>query len=128
MLSTGERQEIAALIAAALASEPARLLGEARRARREYPFAFSLGGGEPLVTGVLDLLVEQPDGSALIVDYKSDRLAGGEDLELLVQHDYGYPAAALRAGRYRGRRLARGDRPLVPGASERVDRGQFRLR
>ncbi|HTC60892.1 MAG TPA: UvrD-helicase domain-containing protein [Solirubrobacteraceae bacterium] len=103
VLSTGERQEIAALIAAALASEPARLLGEARRARREYPFAFSLGEGEPLVTGVLDLLVEQPDGSALIVDYKSDRLAGGEDLELLVQHDYGfqrllYALAAIEDG------------------------------
>ncbi len=102
-LSTGEREEIGALIAAALASEPARLLGTARRARREYPFAFSLGGAEPLVTGVLDLLVEQPDGSALIVDYKSDRLAGGEDLELLVQRDYGfqrllYALAAIEDG------------------------------
>jgi ATP-dependent helicase/nuclease subunit A len=103
VLSVGEREEIAALIAAALASEPARLLGEARRARREYPFAFSLGRGEPLVTGVLDLLVEQPDGSALIVDYKSDRLVGGEDLELLVQRDYGfqrllYALAAIEDG------------------------------
>lgn len=103
VLSTGEREEIAALIATALASEPARLLGEARQARREYPFTFSLGGGEPLVTGVLDLLVEQPDGSALIVDYKSDRLAGDEDLELLVQRDYGfqrllYALAAIEDG------------------------------
>ncbi|MFZ1925416.1 MAG: UvrD-helicase domain-containing protein [Solirubrobacteraceae bacterium] len=103
VLSTGERQEIAALIAGALASEPARLLGEARQAHREYPFAFSLGGGEPLVTGVLDLLVEQPDGGVLIVDYKSDRLAGGEDLELLVQRDYGfqrllYALAAIEDG------------------------------
>jgi ATP-dependent helicase/nuclease subunit A len=103
VLSTGEREEIAALIAAALASEPARLLGEARQARREYPFAFSLGQGEPLVTGVLDLLLEQPDGATLIVDYKSDRLAGGEDLELLVQRDYGfqrllYALAAIEDG------------------------------
>ncbi len=103
VLSAGEREEIAALIAAALASEPARLLGEARQAHREYPFAFSLGGGEPLVTGVLDLLVEQPDGGVLIVDYKSDRLAGGEDLELLVQRDYGfqrllYALAAIEDG------------------------------
>jgi hypothetical protein len=103
MLSAGECEEIAILIAGALASEPARLLGEARQAHREYPFAFSLGGAEPLVTGVLDLLVEQPDGSALIVDYKSDRLAGGEDLELLVQRDYGfqrllYALAAIEDG------------------------------
>ncbi|HEY3971203.1 MAG TPA: UvrD-helicase domain-containing protein [Solirubrobacteraceae bacterium] len=103
VLSAEEREEIAALIASALASEPARLLGTARRARREHPFAFSLGGGAPLVTGVLDLLVEQSDGSSLIVDYKSDRLAGGEDLELLVQRDYGlqrllYALAAIEDG------------------------------
>jgi ATP-dependent helicase/nuclease subunit A len=103
MLSAGECEEIATLIAGALASEPARLLGEARQAHREYPFAFSLGGAEPLVTGVLDLLVERSDGSALIVDYKSDRLAGGEDLELLVQRDYGfqrllYALAAIEDG------------------------------
>jgi ATP-dependent helicase/nuclease subunit A len=103
MLSAEECEEIATLIAGALASEPARLLGEARQAHREYPFAFSLGGAEPLVTGVLDLLVERPDGSVLIVDYKSDRLAGGEDLELLVQRDYGfqrllYALAAIEDG------------------------------
>jgi ATP-dependent helicase/nuclease subunit A len=103
VLSQGEREEIAVLIAAVLASEPARLLGEARKAHREYPFTFSLGGGEPLVTGVLDLLVEQPDGSVLIVDYKSDRLAGSEDLEMLVRRDYGfqrllYALAAIEDG------------------------------
>ncbi|HTB50326.1 MAG TPA: UvrD-helicase domain-containing protein [Solirubrobacteraceae bacterium] len=102
-LGPSERQEIAALIVTALAAEPARLLGLARRARREHPFAFSLGVGEPLVTGVLDLLVEQPDGSSLIVDYKSDRLVGGEDLEQLVQRDYGfqrllYALAAIEDG------------------------------
>jgi ATP-dependent helicase/nuclease subunit A len=57
---------------------------------------------------VLDLLVEQPDGSALIVDYKSDRLVGGEDLELLVQRDYGfqrllYALAAIEDGASRVR-------------------------
>jgi ATP-dependent helicase/nuclease subunit A len=103
VLSADEREEIAALIAAALASEPARLLGEARQAHREYPFAFSLGEKEPLATGVLDLLVEQPDGGTLIVDYKSDRLVVGEDLELLVQRDYGfqrllYALAAIENG------------------------------
>ena len=102
-LSAGECEEIAALIAGALASEPARLLSETRQARREYPFTFSLGGAEPLVTGVLDLLVKQPDGSALIVNYKSDQLAEGEDLELLVQRDYGfqrllYALAAIEGG------------------------------
>jgi ATP-dependent helicase/nuclease subunit A len=111
-VGTGERAEIAALIAGALTAEPARRLRTARRARSEHPFAFSLGPahpahpahpGEPLVTGVLDLIVEQPDGSSLIVDYKSDRLAGDEDLEQLVQRDYGfqrllYALAAIEDG------------------------------
>jgi ATP-dependent helicase/nuclease subunit A len=105
-VGAGEREEIAALIAGALTAEPARRLRTARRARNEHPFAFSLGPahpGEPLVTGVLDLIVEQPDGSSLIVDYKSDRLAGGEDLEQLVQRDYGfqrllYALAAIEDG------------------------------
>jgi hypothetical protein len=105
-VSAGERDEIVALIAEALAAEPARRLRTARRARSEHPFAFSLGPsdpGEPLVTGVLDLIVERPDGASLIVDYKSDRLAGGEDLELLVRRDYGfqrllYALAAIEDG------------------------------
>jgi ATP-dependent helicase/nuclease subunit A len=105
-VGAGEREEIAALIAGALTAEPARRLRTARRARSEHPFAFSLGPahpGEPLVTGVLDLIVEQPDGSSLIVDYKSDRLAGDEDLEQLVQRDYGfqrllYALAAIEDG------------------------------
>ena len=102
-VGASERQEIAALIATALAAEPARRLAKGSRVRREHPFAFSLGSGEPLVTGVLDLIVEQADGSSLIVDYKSDRLAAGEDLELLVQRDYGlqrllYALAAIEDG------------------------------
>jgi ATP-dependent helicase/nuclease subunit A len=105
-LSSANREEIAALIAGALAAAPARLLQQARRFRSEHPFAFSLGPAhpdEPLVTGVLDLLVEQADGSSLIVDYKSDRLVGGEDLELLVREDYGfqrllYALAAIEGG------------------------------
>jgi ATP-dependent helicase/nuclease subunit A len=102
-VGASEREEIAALIAAALAAAPAQRLRTARRARSEHPFAFSLSPEEPLVTGVLDLIVEQPDGSSLIVDYKSDRLAGNENLEQLVQRDYGfqrllYALAALEGG------------------------------
>jgi hypothetical protein len=102
-VSPGEREEIAALIAGALGAEPAQLLRSARRAHSEHPFAFSLGAEEPLVTGVLDLIVELPDGGSLIVDYKSDHLAVGEDLELLVQRDYGvqrllYALAAIEDG------------------------------
>jgi ATP-dependent helicase/nuclease subunit A len=98
-----ERQEIVALIAGGLTAEPAGRLAHARRARSEHPFAFSLGHDEPLVTGVLDLIVEEPDGRSLIVDYKSDRLLGEEDLEKLVRRDYGiqrllYALAAIEDG------------------------------
>jgi ATP-dependent helicase/nuclease subunit A len=84
-----EREEIATLLAGALTAEPAKRLADARRRRVEHPFAFVLGPEQPLVTGVLDLIAEQHDGSRLIVDYKSDRLIGGEDLEMLVKRDYG---------------------------------------
>jgi ATP-dependent helicase/nuclease subunit A len=101
-----QREEIVDLIAGALSSEPARLLGTARHARSELPFAFSLGSahpGEPLVTGVLDLIVEQSDGSSLVVDYKSDRLLEDESPELVVRRDYGiqrllYALAAIQDG------------------------------
>ncbi len=102
-VGAGERERIAALIDRAVASDPARRLATTRRPRREHPFAFSLDPGEPLITGVLDLIVEQPDGSSLIVDYKSDRLVGSEDLERLVQRDYSiqrliYALAAIEDG------------------------------
>lgn len=102
-VSRSEREAIAALVAGALDTPLARRIAQGRRARREHPFTFSLGTEQPLVTGVLDLLVHEPDGSALIVDYKSDRLAAGEDLEALVQREYGlqrllYALAAIQAG------------------------------
>jgi ATP-dependent helicase/nuclease subunit A len=102
-VGAGECEEMAALVVAALVAAPAQRLRAARRARSEHPFAFSLSPEEPLVTGVLDLIVEQPDGSSLIVDYKSDRLARGEDLEQIVRRDYDfqrllYALAAIEGG------------------------------
>jgi hypothetical protein len=93
-----------------LAAAPAARLARSRLARREHPFAFSLRRAglsapreEPLVTGFLDLLVVEPDGGILIVDYKTDRLSGEEDLERLVRRDYGlqrsiYALAAIEGG------------------------------
>jgi ATP-dependent helicase/nuclease subunit A len=102
-LSVAEQEEIAALLTAALQAEPAQMLAGAGTTRREHPFAFSLSPGEPLVTGVLDLVLEQPNGTMLVVDYKSDRLDGTEDLERLVERDYGiqrllYALAAIEGG------------------------------
>jgi ATP-dependent helicase/nuclease subunit A len=102
-LTAGQRREVVALLAGALAAEPAGTLAQAHSARREHPFSFALEGAEPLVTGFIDLIAEQADGTTLIVDYKSDRLAGDEDLEQLVRRDYGfqrliYALAAIEGG------------------------------
>ena len=110
-----EREELAALLRAALDTPlAARLAAVSAGARREHPFALTLAapeGGRPrdpvavvaslaldspeesqldrvLLTGVLDLLVRESDNGALVVDYKSDRLAPDEDLGVLVEREY----------------------------------------
>ena len=99
-----EREELAKLLRRALDSGfAARLATTSRRAQREYPFAFSLGEDEQLVTGVIDILVREPDGGVLVVDYKSDRVEGEQDLAALVQREYAiqrlvYALAVLRDG------------------------------
>ena len=70
--------------------------------RREAGFSFPLDpAGGALVTGFVDVLARAPDGSALVVDYKSDRLEA-EPAEV-VERDYAtqrivYALAALRDG------------------------------
>lgn len=76
-------------------------LGAARALHREHAFAFVLADG-PLLNGVVDVIAEEDDGTALIVDYKSDQV-GDADLEALVETTYAtqrriYALAALRAG------------------------------
>jgi ATP-dependent helicase/nuclease subunit A len=71
--------------------------------RREHPFAFAIAVERPLVTGVIDLLARETDGAALVVDYKTDRVATGEDLAARADADYGiqrliYAVAVLREG------------------------------
>jgi ATP-dependent helicase/nuclease subunit A len=101
--SLQEREEIAGLLARALDGPLSRRIAAAGRLRREHPFAFSLGEGAPLVTGVIDLLCDESDGTVLIVDYKSDRLAAHTDPQELVARDYAvqrllYALAVLREG------------------------------
>ncbi len=95
-----EREELAALLRAALDTQLAmRLAAVAAGARREHPFAFALDlprakPTEPrredavLLTGVLDLLAREPDGGALVVDYKSDRVGPDADLGEVVEREY----------------------------------------
>jgi ATP-dependent helicase/nuclease subunit A len=101
--SAAEREQLAALIAASCEGELAARIAAAGGLRREHPFAFSLGPGEPLIGGVIDLLAREADGSSLVVDYKSDRVGAGADLDELVEREYGaqrllYALAVLRDG------------------------------
>jgi ATP-dependent helicase/nuclease subunit A len=96
--------DIRALVAAFASSPLCARLAAASDVRREAGFAFELarGGGGPLVTGFVDVLAREPDGAALIVDYKTDRL-GGEAPAALIERAYAtqrmvYALAALRGG------------------------------
>jgi ATP-dependent helicase/nuclease subunit A len=102
-LASGEREEIAALIDAAMRAEPAARVAAAQTVRYEYPFAFSLAPEQPLISGVIDLLAQESDGGLVVLDYKSDRVAATVDLEALVEREYGiqrllYALAVLRGG------------------------------
>jgi hypothetical protein len=103
-LTEAEVADIQGLVAAFAASPLCERLATASRPRREAPFSFALepGGGGPLVTGFVDVLARTPDGGALIVDYKTDRLEGSPPVEL-VERDYAtqrsvYALAALSDG------------------------------
>jgi hypothetical protein len=98
-----EAQEISDLLAAACRAPLAGRVGEAREVRREHPFALALPGERPLLGGVIDLLARERDGGALVLDYKSDRLEEGVELEALVEREYAvqrmlYALAVLRDG------------------------------
>jgi ATP-dependent helicase/nuclease subunit A len=102
-VGASERDELAALIATACGSAPAARVAQAAAVRREHAFAFSLGAGEPLITGVVDLVATEADGSRLVLDYKSDRVAPDADLAELVEREYAvqrllYALAVLREG------------------------------
>jgi ATP-dependent exoDNAse (exonuclease V) beta subunit len=102
-LGSGEREEIAALIALAMRAEPGMRVANARAIRREHPFAFALAAGEPLISGVIDLLAQEIGGGMLVLDYKSDRVSPAVDLDALVEREYGiqrllYALAVLRDG------------------------------
>jgi hypothetical protein len=95
-----ERTDMALGLTRAFLSSPLREeIGDAR-ASAELPFVLEVGG--TLVRGSIDLLVERPDGSTLVVDYKTDRLQGRDPKEIVsryaVQRDLYALAAAARGG------------------------------
>ena len=102
--TAAELDDVRELVAAFARSPLCARLASARRTRTEVPFSFTLdpAGGGPLVTGFLDVVAHEPDGGALIVDYKSDRLEGAAPADV-AERDYAtqrivYALAALRDG------------------------------
>jgi ATP-dependent helicase/nuclease subunit A len=101
-------EQLAQLVGVAVAavsepSSPAARVAAATNVRREHPFAFALSAGEPLITGVIDVLADERGGDALVIDYKTDRVGEHDQLHELVEREYGiqrllYALAVLRAG------------------------------
>jgi ATP-dependent helicase/nuclease subunit A len=97
--------DVRAQVAAFAASPLCARLAAATDVRREAGFVYALepGGGGPLLSGYLDVLAREPDGGALIVDYKTDRLAEAETPAELIERSYAtqrrvYALAALQDG------------------------------
>jgi PD-(D/E)XK nuclease superfamily len=95
---SGDDVQRALELVGAWLDSPLRAELEDSRARAEVPFVLSIC--ETLMRGSIDLLVERADGSVMVVDYKTDRLAGGSPGEAAeryeVQRDlYALAAAAL---------------------------------
>jgi ATP-dependent exoDNAse (exonuclease V) beta subunit len=103
-LTPGDVEDLQQLVAAFARSTLASRLAGATDVRREHGFVVGLGDERaPLLNGVVDVIAFEEDGGALIVDYKSDVVAPGTDLEAYVEQDYAaqrriYALAALGAG------------------------------
>lgn len=89
-----------------IGSEVWQQLAAATEVERESSFALEIVAGDgtlPVLIGTVDALADGPDGRVLVVDYKTDKVAADEDLDLKVESRYGlqrdaYALAALRRG------------------------------
>jgi ATP-dependent exoDNAse (exonuclease V) beta subunit len=100
-------ESVRSFIASFTESELLARIAGARKARRELPFVFNLppeaGRRDSLlVNGVMDVHAVEHDGTALVLDYKTDPVGEG-GTEALVGASYStqrlvYALAALKAG------------------------------
>jgi len=103
-----EVEEIRAMIAGFASSDLAARIGAGERVKAELPFAFTLdtgGGRSLLIDGIVDAHATEADGTALVVDYKTDRLEGRDPAERIAEA-YStqllvYALAALGSGAWR---------------------------
>ena len=104
-LSDEDVTEIQDYVEAFARSPLCRRLTQATRVTREAGFQFALDpdGSGPLVRGFVDVLATEPDGTHLVIDYKTDHVSEEDTPEAYVQRHYEtqklvYALAALRAG------------------------------
>jgi len=105
-LTDAEAETLRAYVARALATPLMGRVRDADRVRRETTFTIPLDREDPAVPmllGVVDLVAHEAGGTALVVDYKTDRVEEGTDLDAVVAAGYGiqrtiYALAALAAG------------------------------
>jgi RecB family exonuclease len=102
-LTPEQVDDIRRLVAAFATSPLCNRLANARQVTREAGFQFTLepDGSGPLVRGLVDVLAVEPDGTHLVVDYKTDRIDA--DPDEYVKRNYEvqrlvYALAALRDG------------------------------
>ncbi len=104
-LTREEIEDVQQLVRAFTTSPLRQRLANATSIRKEAGFSFTLDpdGAGPLVNGFVDVIATEPDGTTVVVDYKSDRLSENETPSSLVERDYAtqrlvYALAALRDG------------------------------
>jgi ATP-dependent exoDNAse (exonuclease V) beta subunit len=97
----GDVQEAVAMVRRFLDSDLARRLAAAGDVRREEPFGFVLEPAGVVVSGFLDVLARE-GGRMIVVDYKSDRLAGADPAGVVTRaypvQRLVYSLAALKGG------------------------------
>ena len=77
------------------------------RISAEVPFVLSVG--ETMLRGELDLLAERPDGSVVVVDYKTDRLRGRVPADAAARYGVQRDIYALAAQRFPGKEVSRAE-------------------
>lgn len=98
--------EQVALVEAFVASGLWSRLARVPQVERESDFAIEIDPGDaslPVLIGTIDVLADEGDGTALVVDYKSDAVSPDDDLDLKVEDRYAlqrdaYALAALSRG------------------------------
>ncbi|MFN2569672.1 MAG: UvrD-helicase domain-containing protein [Candidatus Dormibacteria bacterium] len=101
----GREGDVANLVRVACASEAVRRALQGGRYWRELPVGVHLDG--VLLEGFIDLVYEEPDGSLVVVDHKTDDVSAGEVEGRTARYRLQGGAYALALERVTGRRVVR---------------------